>query len=652
MLTHIIDNRGKEFSTLVKLGDLLGRSLRENVEIFSIEDDRVTYLTESGKVIRSSYSIKTPIHLFNIEVDNTDILENKEAFSKVVDNRVSKLLDNVFNSDYSNAEDTLDNICEMWNTRLKFERVKSRLDEKSTRFGPQNYIVDSEEFMRLGEIKSDLVKFLKENSDFMDIPEIRNAVKLASVVSTSFDLPRITFEQLTETGFYYKNRKNDSLYEHLCKQELLTKELLEAKTNFSTSWANNDKILKLASNIYSNEDEILVSLAECIANTPYFALATKKQILDVLTNTLTLESEFPAKDINAFVSGIYEAKKPVKQAILNLLNEKYNINVNTLTDVPTFKSLLQTEVVIFESLSRLAPKSSILKKTLSEVASMLKLKNGVESIDVADFLNLAFNEAGYKKNINETSLLQYMDFNQVADDLSKIGQVLKMLRPLTQGGGMGGGAEGGGLPSMSGKPEMGGMGTPGEGLGDEEGGLEGEGQYEDDMDPGISAGDDVDPAQMDPEDAADEADMEDSGMLDGDETQVPGEGLEDEGGIPEEGVEGEEDLEEDPEQVGQEELVSKMSELEELMAMLKSDMGIGGDEDGEGEAFEGEETQEEEIAEEDLEDEGSEEDGDDVHVDVNVDSDDSDGVDIGGDEDEEKPDKKFENNFKKKKLNK
>lgn len=648
MLTHIIDNRGKEFSTLVKLGDLLGRSLRENLEIFSIEDNKVTYLTESGKVIRSAYSIKSPVHLYNIEVDTTEILENKEAFSALVDKKVGKLLDNVFNSEYSNAEDTLDNICEMWNTRLKFERIKSRLEEKSNRFGPQNYIVDSDEFSRLSEVKEDLVKFLKENSNFMDIPEIRNAVKLASVVSTSFDLPKISYEQLTETGFYYKSRKNDTLYEHLCKQELLTKELIEAKNNFQASWASNDKITKLASNIYSNEDDMLLALAECISDVPYFALATKKQISDVISNSIEMESDIPVKDINNFVSTLYEYKKPAKEAILKLLNEKYNINVNTLTDIPTFKSLINTEIVIFESLSRLAPKASVLKKTLSEVASMLKLKNGVESIDVADFLNETFNEAGYKKSINETSLMQYMDFNQVADDLSKIGQVLKMLRPLAQGAGMGGaptpGAEGG-LPSMN-KPEMGkpGMETP-----QMDGGLGDSGQYEDDVDPGMSSGEDIDPAQMDPEDAALDADMD----ADGEEEGLEGEeGLED-GGIPEEGMEGEEDLEEDPEQMGQEELVAKMSELDEIMAMLKSDMGLDGGDEGE-EGFEGEESPEEEMAEKGME--GDEEeggDGDDVHVDVNVDADDEDSVDIGGDDEgEEEPDKKFEKNFKKKKLDK
>ena len=37
MLTNLIENRGKEFSNLIKIGDYLARTLRENVEMFGVE---------------------------------------------------------------------------------------------------------------------------------------------------------------------------------------------------------------------------------------------------------------------------------------------------------------------------------------------------------------------------------------------------------------------------------------------------------------------------------------------------------------------------------------------------------------------------------------------------------------------------------------
>ena len=53
MFDHLFENRNTTVTHLLKLGDCLGRSLRENIELFSIEseDKKVAYLTETGKVI-------------------------------------------------------------------------------------------------------------------------------------------------------------------------------------------------------------------------------------------------------------------------------------------------------------------------------------------------------------------------------------------------------------------------------------------------------------------------------------------------------------------------------------------------------------------------------------------------------------------------
>lgn len=437
MLTNLIESRGKEFSNLIKIGDYLARSLRENVELFYVDSGKVTYVTESGGVIAANYKFKPYLSLSNIEIEDSSILEDVESFEKITNKKVSTLLSNLLESDYHEAENEFDEILNLFETKLSFDRIKQRLKSKVERFGEQTKIVSSVQFKKISEIKDKIVSFLKENKNIINIPEIRNGLKLASVVSKSFNIPKITLQELAETKtFSVKSLDNTSIYDHLCRQELIAKELLEAKENFDTTWANNELICDLASMIFEKRSKIEEKVAEVIAKIPYFALATKKQISNIIENSLGLsEVKVSSKDISSFVSKIFEMKKPVKDYVINILNEKYGINVNNLNDIPTFSNLIKTEMVILTSLAKLAPKNSVVKQTLIDFAESLKIKNGSECIDVVDFLNEIFSEAGFKNELNETSLLQYLDFAQVADDLGKIGTILKMLKPVLAGGG-------------------------------------------------------------------------------------------------------------------------------------------------------------------------------------------------------------------------
>ena len=75
-------------------------------------------------------------------------------------------------------------------------------------------------------------------------------------------------------------------------------------------------------------------------------------------------------------------KKPLKMLVSNILQEKYGVNVNNLKDTPTFKTLLNTQSIIFESLAKLSPRGSSIRQSLTEMSELLKSKNGVEAIDV------------------------------------------------------------------------------------------------------------------------------------------------------------------------------------------------------------------------------------------------------------------------------
>lgn len=602
MLTNIFESRNKTFLNLVKLGDYLGRSLRESVEIFSVDGDVVTYLTESKNVIRGKYKLN-PLSITNIEVENSQIFEDKKVYNKLVDTKISNLLADLLDNDLSTAKDNFDNVLGLWESKLHFEKVSKKLLEKAQKFDESYNILATPEFQRLFEMKNELVKLLKESQSIEASPDIRSTARLASVISNSFDLPRISVDNLVESGEYsIPQELNNTLYDHLCKQEIVSKELVESKQNLDTIWITNERIQKLPSFIYESDDNVMQLVAEIVSEVPYFAMATKKQLTSLVEGNLDLlvdDEKIPQKDIKEFVARIFEFKKPVKNHLVNLLNEKYGVNIQTLTSTPTFDSLLKTQSYIFESLGKLTPKNSNLRRVLLEFATMLQNKNGIESIDVSDFLNEIFELCEYTNSINETSLMNYLNFDKVADDLGKIGQVLKMIQAGVAGGGMEGAAAALGGAAQSIAQEV----PEGEGEYESDGGeLAGMGDEGDLEEPESGEGNEI-PA-MDAEDAADEVNAEEEMGGEGEGEEMP----------TELGDEGEED---EGEMVDKDALVDNLKELESLIATLKSDLGEEVSEFGEeGEGGLEDEEIEGDEEEGDMPDIDTGEGEDEVHIDI------------------------------------
>jgi hypothetical protein len=377
MLTNLIENRGKEFSNLIKIGDYLARTLRENVEMFGVEDGVVTYLTESGNVISGKYSFKPTLKLSNVQVEDASVLEDKKIYESSIGQRVTNMLSNLLEDEYQTAENSFDKIISLFEAKMSYDRIKKRLEEKVQRFGEQTSIVSSEEFGRLYEIKDQLIEFLKENKDVVQTPGIQNGMKLAALVSASFDLPRMSVEQLKEAKkFEVSTRGKTDLYEYLCRKELVQKEILEAKNSFENIWIENQQVHELATMVFESDEEVLRhQVAQTITEIPYFALATKKQISEILGNALALnETQISKRDLNEFAGDVFHMKNPVKKFVIETLNEKYGIDIKRLTDVPTFRSLALTESEILKTLALRTPKGSILEKTLLEMASVLPAK--------------------------------------------------------------------------------------------------------------------------------------------------------------------------------------------------------------------------------------------------------------------------------------
>jgi len=550
MLTNLIENRGKEFSNLVKIGDYLARTLRENVELFSVEDGVATYLTENGSVISGKYTFQPNLKLSKIVVEDAEVLENKKAFEEATDKKVMGVLCNLLEDDYQSAEGSFDQILSMYETKLSYERIKGRLAEKTERFGESTKIVSSKEFQRVNEIKDQLVDFLKENEDLLQSHGMKTGMKLVNLVSTSFDLPKRTVDQIQEAQeieISFVGKTN--LYEHLCRKELIQKELLEAKQSFDNIWIDSNSVQDLASMIFeSDTDSVRHQVAQVISDAPYLALATKKQITSLMQNCLSVnELKITQKDLKKFASLIYEMKKPVKQYVLDVLNEKYGIDVRKLDEVPTFGTLAMTEGEILNQIAKHAPTDSIIEKTLLEFVDCLQTKNGAETIDLAVFLEEVFNEAGHGDALNEASLMDYMDFTKVADDLGKIGQVLKMLVPAVENAAQELEDEAeeeatGGKEEMDSKDPL---GTP------------------DELDSNAEVPmNDPDPDAKDAEEAAEEvkAEVEDEKEEKGEDQPAEAPEGDDEEGDDEEG-----------EEMGQDDLTSLLSKLEDLLDDIKPD---------------------------------------------------------------------------------
>jgi hypothetical protein len=554
MFESLFENRNRTVSDLIKLGDYLGRSLRENVSIFKIdvEEQSVCYVTESNKVIAGTYDLTEGLRLEDIVVEDVAEFLDEARFDSLVDNKISGFVKNIYEDSHKQAKSSFDDLLYLWESRLKFKNIKNKLEEKTLRFNESSQIIGTKEFDNFLEIAPQLVTYLRENkSKISKISEIRSAVRLSQTISEAFDIPKVDYEELTEDGTYSVNQTSEtSIYEMICRHELIKKELLEHKANFDTVWASNQKVQNLAGLIYSDEDTVHRALVEAVKQVPYISLASKKQLTETFKNALNLNKvkDISIADIQNFASAIFEMKKPIKAEFISHLNERYGINVQNLKDPATFKSLLNTQVQIFETLAKISPKKSVLRDVLMDLAESLAKKNGVEAIDCNEVIQEVFIAAGYDDLVINESLNNYLDFEKIASDLDKVGGILRMIK---------------GSGAAAGQPAaMGGMPQAAQGMPEPEGG-DMEGNDDPDV-PQPASGmedDDVSAQPLTPEDAE----------------EMPPEMAGAEG---EEGMEGMEDMEAGEVEPSEEEVLGKMKELEDLISSLKMQIGGEGEEGG------------------------------------------------------------------------
>ena len=435
MFAKLFEERDKTITHLVKLGDCIARSLRENVSLFAIDSNnsQVSYLTESGKVISGEFSIDQDVTLDSIKVQDSSVFEDGEQLDTFVNDKIHTFIESIHYGEYSSADESFSDVLSLWENRLKLSTVQAKLYEQSSRLADVEKIIESSEFQKLVEVSPQLQEFLKENFEKITlVPEVRNAINLSNAVSQAFNFPKITLEDLQESKEYtLKDGVSPSIYDMVCRQELVKRELIESKQNFDMIWADNASIQKLTGMIFESDEAVVEALSEALKDIPYLALASKKSLFNTFSNCLSHADGIGVsdKDIQGFASRIFEYKKDVKKAFIQNINEKYGVNIQNLQSPASFKSLANTQVVIFEALSRLSPKGSVLKEVLSEMAQGLKTKSGVECIDVNEYLLEMFVTAGYDEVLEEAtaSAKGKVDFKRVSKEVTDIKDLVKNL---------------------------------------------------------------------------------------------------------------------------------------------------------------------------------------------------------------------------------
>ena len=419
-MKKFFDQRNKKVTNLNMLADNLGYSIRENVSLFSVDDSEnlATFVTESGLVIEGNYYFTDEILFDNIVVESGEIFSDKDKFDSASRNQISCFVESVYSDELVEAGSIFDDIIDSWTQKVKFNETVGKLREKSEQFNKTFNILETQEFGRFLELSENISQFIKDNKEkIQGIQEIRNAIKLSNTVSNAFNIPRVDLEKIEEgTSLSFPIKESRDIYEMICSQELLKREILESKKSFDTVWVTEPKVSDLSLKIFEEDTaEIKKALVECFVDIPYIALISKKQLSNTIKNNLDTVHEnvhYTKGDLKEFTGKLFEMKKPLKALVSNLLQEKYGINLNNVKEIPTFKTLLNTQSLIFESLSKLAPRGSVIKECLFNMSEMLKGKNGVEAIDVNEGLKYLFSESGLADIYEENSVRSDFSLNE------------------------------------------------------------------------------------------------------------------------------------------------------------------------------------------------------------------------------------------------
>jgi len=183
--------------------------------------------------------------------------------------------------------------------------------------------------------------------------------------------------------------------------------------------------------IFESDEKVVGALVEALKEVPYLALASKKSLFNTFKNCLANTDGIGVedKDIQRYSSQIFEIKKEAKEMFMQTINEKYGVNIQNIQEPASFKSLINTQIVIFEALSRLSSNGSVLKQLFSEMATSLKGKSGVQCIDLNEYIYHVFSNGGYVEILEEGAAApSKVDFKRVAKNLGDAKELIDSLK--------------------------------------------------------------------------------------------------------------------------------------------------------------------------------------------------------------------------------
>ena len=437
------ENRNKDLTHIHKAADYLSRSLRENLKVFSVDsrNGRVTFLSEAEVAIHCDYEItKGAAHLSNFNIEPVAVMLSEKKISDKVEDSISEFVSSLRENRYDVADTSFDDVINLFEDRSNLTSLRDRIGKHMASFDEKTQIIESEEFSKLEQIKDILISYISENKEkVLGNKDISNSLRVANALRVAFDAPDSNYESLVEGARFTVDLCGDaSLYEMICKQELVRQELLEAKEDFSNTWISNDAIQNLASCIYAKDEALQESLKDILAEVPYFAFATKADLNEVFTSVFEVNSTdvVTKKEIKEFTRKLYEWKKPAKEEITQMLDEKYGINVANLKFVPTFSNLARTQSVMFEVLSLISEDNSLVQDISREFSRFIAKKGGVETLVLNDFIVECFEEA-LNEPLKENLLMQYVDMPRLSRDISAL-KTLVVGDSAPMGGEMGG----------------------------------------------------------------------------------------------------------------------------------------------------------------------------------------------------------------------
>ena len=418
-ISNIFNNRDRFFSQLSEAEDYLARTLRQNLTIFDVNNlkSEVVFLSENNNFIKCNYNFeddKTSLSDFKITPAST--VYSDEYVDDAVAGCVTDFVGSLRTSNYDSADNKFENILEMFKFRNQINETRAKIEKKSLIFDSTLKLSSSKQYQKLEDAKPLILKYIKENAEtILNNEDIVNSIKLSNAITRGFNTPSRNLEDLEGAILDIPSHDKKSLYEMICFQELVRKELMESKKGFANLWAGNETISRLASCIYSADEVLKRTLAESISEVPYIALSTKADLMSVFAPAydITNPGTITKKEIKEFVSKIYEFKKPAKTFILKELNDTYGINVQNLKTSPTFSNLCKTQSVFFEVFAKLAKDNALVSDVMADFGTNIKKLGGVAALDVNDFILSLFGDETNK--LREAKHDSYVDLNHIAE---------------------------------------------------------------------------------------------------------------------------------------------------------------------------------------------------------------------------------------------